>query len=253
MELADTFYSSDDYRGLESSLKGDRWEQNDFLRLALLSYAQRNQGRDSDARASWRTALASAGSNSNNLAALTEMCERWSWSQERIELFGRIYQRDPLNQKVFAELTDHYTKAGQTAELAHIYELRCDASPGDLEAKSRFAYYSLLVNSNLSHAHVTAREAYDAAPTDAFRAKVYAFSLFKQSRAGDAWRVIEQIPDRKETGLAQIGLIKAMVVTQRKDYQLAKSCLEQFDASTALPEETNLADTLTQALAKKDT
>jgi len=252
MELADSFYASDDFRGLENVLKSDRWEQNDFLRLALLAYAQRNQSRDSDARATWRTALASAGNNNANLSALTEMCERWGWQQERIELFSRVFQRDPLNEKVFVELSEHYTKTGQTAELARLYEQRCDASPGDLDAKCRLAYYSLLTGNNVSRAHVLAREAYDAAPEDAFRTKVYAFSLFKQSRTSDSWRILEPLPDKKESGQAQTSLLKANILVQRKDEQQAKACLERFDASSALPEETSLAESLTQSLNKKE-
>ena len=252
MELADTFYAADDFRGLESALKSDRWEQNDFLRLALISYAQRSLNQTSDARASWRTALAGAGSDNVNLSALTEMCERWGWPQERMELFSRIYQRDPLNQKVFAELSDYYTKAAQTAELARLYELHCDASPNDLEAKSRLAYYSLLIGSNLSRAHVLAREGYDAAPENSYRIKVYAFSLLKQTRPGDAWRVLEPLPDQKESGQAQTSLIKASVAMQRKNEQEARACLDHFDAASALPEEVTLAESFARALTKKD-
>jgi cytochrome c-type biogenesis protein CcmH/NrfG len=252
MELADTFYSTDDFKGLENSLKSDHWEQNDFLRLALLTYAQRGMNRDSEARVTWRTTLASAGSAPTNLSALTEMCERWGWSQERIELFSRTFQRDPLNEKLFIELSDYYTKAGQTAELAHVYEQRCDANPADLEAKSHLAYYSMLIGNNLSRAHVLAREAFDAAPEDAFRAKVYAFSLFKQSRPGDAWRTLEQLPDKKESGQAQASLIKATVALQRLDKEQAKACLDRFDAASALPEETTLAKNLAETLSKKD-
>ncbi|MFT3782534.1 MAG: hypothetical protein QM790_11020 [Nibricoccus sp.] len=252
MELADTFYAVDDYRGLENALKSDRWDQNEFLRFALLAYAQRGQSHDSDARTSWRTAVAGAGNNSTYISTLVEMCERWGWQQEQIELVGRIYARDPLNEKAFRELIEYYTKAGQTAELARIYEQRCDANRSDSDSKARFAYYSLLTNTNVSRAHVSAREAYDANSQDAFRSKVYAFSLLKQSRPGDAWRILENMADNHETGQAQTGLLKATVAMQRKDSQIAKAELSRFDAGSALPEETALADSLNQALSKSE-
>jgi uncharacterized protein HemY len=252
MELSDSFYATDDYRGLETSLKTDRWEQNDFLRFALLAYAQKNQGKDGDARASWRAALASAGSNNTNLAALTEMSVRWGWLVERIDLYSRIYQRDPQNEKVFNELADYYQKNGSTAELARVYELRCDANPGDVASRARFAYFCLLTGSNLSRAHVLAREAHDAAPEDPFRAKVYAFSLFKQGRTGDAWRTLESMVVKDETGLAQTGLLKAVILVQRKDNDQARDALSHFDESTALPEEVALKENVTQQLEKKD-
>jgi len=252
MELADTFYAADDFRGLENALKSDRWDQNDFLRLALIAYAQRSLNKDGDARGSWRAAMAGAGSDTTNLSALTEMSERWGWTQERIELISRMYDRDPLNQKAFTELADHYTKIGQTADLAHIYEIHCDAIPGDLDARSRLAYFSLLTGSNLSRAHVLAREAYDAAPEDSFRTKVYAFSLLKQTRPGDAWRVLEPLPDKKESGQAQTCLIKAAVAMQRKNDQQVRDCLARFDATSALPEEATLAESLARTLNQKD-
>jgi len=252
MELADTFYAADDFPGLENALKADRWEQNDFLRLALLAYAQRNLSKDGDARGSWRAALAGAGNEDANLSILTEMCLRWSWTLERIELFSRIYQRDPLNEKVFAELSDHFTKAGQTAELARIYELRCSASPSDFEAKSRLAYFSLLTGSNLSRAHVIARETYDDSPKEPLRAKVYAFSLLKQGRPGDASHLLEPIADKRESGQAQTSLLKALVAMQLNDAKAAKDFLDRFDPTGVLPEETSLAESLTRALAKKD-
>jgi thioredoxin-like negative regulator of GroEL len=252
MELADTFYAGDDFNGLENALKSDRWEQNDFLRLALLAYAQRNLSRDGDSRTSWRTALAGAGSNSASLSVLAEMCERWGWTQERIELFSRIFQRDPLNQKVFDELSAQFTKAGQTGELARLYDLRCEANPGDVEAKSHLAYYSLLIGNNLSRAHVLAREAFDAAPENPFRAKVYAYSLLKQTRSSDAWRILETLPNEKEIGQAQSSLLKAAVAVDRKNEPEAKASLERFDSASALPEETALAESLSRALTKKE-
>jgi len=252
MELADTFYGADDFHGLENALKTDHWEQNDFLRLALLAYAQRNLSKDSDSRGSWRAALASAGNEEANLSVLTEMSVRWGWTQERIELFSRIFQRDPLNEKVFAELSDYFTKAGQTAELARIYELRSNASPNDFETKSRLAYFSLLTGSNLSRAHVIAREAYDDSPKDVFRANAYALSLLKQTRPSDAWRVLEPLADKKESGQAQTCLLKALVAMQRNDEKAAKDYLDHFDATGVLPEETSLAESLARALAKKD-
>jgi len=250
MELADTFYASDDFAGLENALKSDRWETNDFLRLSLLSYAQKNQNRESSALSSWRTALASAGSNTANLFALAEICERWGWTQERIELFSRIFQRDALNQKVFTELVEHYTKTGQTADLARIHEQRGEANPNDFETKARSAYYSLLTGSNLSRAHVLAREAYDNAPDDLFRTKVYALSLLKQNRLGDTWRLLDPLPDQKDSGQAQTSLIKALASMQRKDQVQAKISLDLFDPATALPQEVSLAESLSLSIAK---
>jgi outer membrane PBP1 activator LpoA protein len=99
---------------------------------------------------------------------------------------------------------------------------------------------------------VIAREAYEDSPKDAFRAKVYALSLLKQTRANDAWGLLTNLADKKETGQAQTSLLKALVAMQRNDAKAAKEYLDRFDPSGALPEESSLAEGLSRALAKKD-
>jgi hypothetical protein len=253
MELADSLYSHDDFRGLESSLKRESWGDNDYLRQALLVYAFRKQNKDADALSNWPIALALAGVNSQRLNALAALCDHWGWTADRVDVLNRIYQRDPTEAKAFTELVDYYTRSNQTSDLARIYQLRIESGAKDTELKSRTAYYSLLTNLNLSRAHILAREAYEAAPEDPFHAKVYAFSLLKQSRAADGWRLLEKLPDHKESGPAQLSLLKAAIAAQMHEGQQAKDYLKAFDATTALPEETALSDSIEKTVAKSDT
>lgn len=249
MELADNLYATDDYNGLAETLRSDRWERNDFLRHALLAYAQRNLQRDIAARDTWRIALGTAGLDPSALAVLEDLCERWGWIPERVEIQNRIIQRNPGERKNFAELADYYTKNGQTSELARIYALRVDSEVSDIDSKIRFAYYSLLTDTNTARAHVIAKEVYDETPANPAAAKVYAFSLLKQSRAADGWRVIAVVPDRPETGIAQTSLLKAALAARQNDPLQASAQLNSFDSKTALPEEIALADALRRTIA----
>jgi Tfp pilus assembly protein PilF len=254
MELADSLYSSDDYKALEKNLKSDRWEDREFLRLALLSYAQKQQGdRESDARGSWRAAVASAGNSPANLGAMAAIAHGWSWQQEYIELLNRIYQRDPQDEKTFNELVDYYSKNNQTGDLARIYQLKVDVDRDDAAAKARFAYYSLLINSNSNRAYSLAKEAFDAEPGNEFRTKVYAFALYKQSRGNDAKQVLEKLSDKKETGPLQLSLVRAALAAQQNNFKAAKTSLGNFDAASALPEEAALADSIAKTVAAQDT
>ena len=110
-----------------------------------------------------------------------------------------------------------------------------------------------MTKSNLSRAYILAREAYEASPEDAMRAKVYAFSLYKQSRTGDAVHLLEKLPEQKETGALQISLMKAAVAAQQNQVKEARAELAKFDASSALPEEAALAESLAKTLAAQDT
>ncbi|OAM87448.1 hypothetical protein OH491_20640 [Termitidicoccus mucosus] len=253
MELAESFYALDDYAALENTLNSGAWPRPyEHLRNALLAYSRRQLGQSSDARVSWRVALGSAGMNRDSLLDLAALCADWGWTPERIEILNRIHQRTPLDNANFTELAAYYHQNGQTAELARIYAVRIDAGDEDPANKSLLAYYSLLTDSNLARAHVLARQTHDRAPADPLHAKVYAYSLCKQSRPAEAARILADLPDQPETGYAQLALIKAATALLQNDTADARRYLENFDPSTALPEEVALADTIRQTLAQKD-
>jgi hypothetical protein len=234
-------------------MRADRWEERDFLRLALLSYAQHQQEqRESEARGSWQAAVASAGNTEASLSVLKDLAHGWGWNGEYIDLLNRAFQRDSRDNQAFTELSRYYANLHQTGELARVYQLHLEAAPDDAEAKSRFAYYSLLINSNLSRAYALAKEGYDAAPADPFRAKAYAFALYRQARAADGWELVGKLGDSKEKGPLQLDLVKAALAAQQNLFKEAKSLLDGFDPSSALPEETELAHSIAKTIAAQN-
>ena len=254
MQLADSLYSNADYKGLITSLGDDHWGEREFLRLALLAYAQRQQAQnESVGRETWRGALASAGNGDVSLGTLEDLARDWEWTQEYVEIENRRFLRDPSDAKAFGDLAAYYSKINRTAELARIYQTHLQGVPDDADAKARYAYYSLLINSNVSRAYSLAKEAYDAAPDDKFRAKVYAFALYKQSRGADGAQVLEKLSDEPEKGMLQINLLKAALSAQQNQFKEAGTLLKGFDASSALPEETALADTIQKSIAAQNT
>lgn len=252
MELADSLYSQDDYKGLQAAIKSDNWGARDFLRQAVLAYAQRQLGMETDSRDTWRSAIASSGSKAGSLNALAELAHRWNWTPEYIEVLNRTLQRDPTDFKSFTELAEYYSKNNQTADLARVYEIRLQATPNDADAKTRFAYYSMLTNTNVSKAYVLAREAYEAEPENPLRAKVFAFSLYKQARTSDGWNLVDKLGSQKESGPFQLSLVKAALAVQQKQLKEARADLGMFDASTALPEEAALAESLAKTVNAQD-
>ncbi len=249
-ELADALYAADAYAQLETTLKNERWPEHDFLRLALIAYAQRNLDRGSDFITTWRMIEASIGHRVPDLRVLEELCERWGWASQRIDVLNRIIQREPAGASLY-ELASYYRQQGQTAELARIYALRVDAENPSADDRSYFAYYNLLANANLSRAHVLSKQAYDAAPENLLQVKAYAFSLFKQSRFTDAARTVEKaLTDANATDFA---LLRAAIAAEQGNTDEARKLLGTFSAETALPEESALADSLAKSLAAKST
>jgi hypothetical protein len=252
LNLADSLYAADDYKGLEATLKNEKWDENDFLRLTLLAYAQKNLGRESDFRSTWRLVTTTANRPAQ-LTVLEEICERWNWSAERLDILNRIMQRDPTDTNALSQLAEHYRQNGQTSELARIYTLRAEADGATADDKSHFAYYSLLTNTNVSKAHVFAQQAYQASPDTPFNAKAYALSLYKQSRPADAWRTIEKLIAVGETGPAQLNLLRAAITLEQGQTTEASNYLKSFDPRSALPEESAMADSLAKTIAAKNT
>ncbi len=244
-QLAEKVYAENDHKALESSLRTEKWEDNDFLRLALLSYAQRRLEKETESRSNWRFALTLARNNPAGLQALLKFTTEWKWDGERLDVLNRLFQNDPLNQEIFDELYQHFTDKKQTGELAQLFQARVDARPGDNVEKTNFAYFSLLAGRNLSRAHVTAKEVHEADPTNPYAAATYAYSLSKQNRAADGLKILEKFPDKASSGIAQISLHKALLsASVPGNTQLIQSLLLSFDAKSALPEEAELAATL---------
>jgi len=252
MELANSMYANADYKGLVDALKSDNWNDRDFLRLALLAYGQRQQEQnESVGRDTWRAAVASAVGDVN-LGSLEDLARDWNWTQEYIDIANRRFQRDPSDVQNFNDLVAYYSKGNRTAELARVYQAHLQAAPNDADAKARYAYYSLLINSNVARAYSLAKEAYDTAPDDKFHMKVYAFALYKQSRGEDGAQVIEKLSDDPEKGVLQIALLRAALAAQQNKFKEAGSLLKNFDASTALPEEATLADSIAKSIAAQN-
>jgi hypothetical protein len=110
------------------------------------------------------------------------------------------------------------------------------------------AYYSLLLDSNVTHAQVVARNAFEAAPTDGMRRTVYLFSLWKQHRAREAGPLLAELKAGTGTGLVPAPLIRALILMQTGETEAARASLAQWNASVALPEETALAKWLSGLL-----
>ncbi len=246
-QLAEKLYGDNDTKALEAKLRSEKWDENDFLRLALLSYAQRKIEKESEFRSNWKFATTLTRNNPTGLRALLQMAQEWKWTDERMDLLNRLYQNDPLNQAIFDELQHNLLENRQTTELARLYQTRIEARPNDTNEKALFAYYSLLTGNNLSRANIYAKEAYDANTSDQLAATVYAYSLGKQNRASDGLKLLDAYPDRPSTGHAQLSLHKAILAAALPGNRTrVQALLTSFDPKSALPEEIAIAESLAQ-------
>jgi hypothetical protein len=246
MQLADSLYSRDDFEALSKEASSGQWETSEFLRYAVLAYAQRRLDQGSTSRDSWRLATGKASTRPDHQRALATLAAAWGWDDERIDLLNRILQRDSTDTAAFDEVAAAYTRNRRTADLAQLYSLALN-KPG---ARSRFAYYSLLAGTNTSEAHVAAKAGFDQNPSDLFSARALALSLWKQNEAAAGLKLLASNATRISTEI-DLSLVLGLLNEAAGNDQVAAQNLAAFVASNALPEEQVLAESLGKRLAEK--
>ncbi len=250
MELADSLYARDEFAPLAKELKSTAWEQHDFLRLALLAYTQRRLDQAAAARDTWRLAVNTVGTRVDLQRVLAALAGSWNWDEERIDLLARILQRAPADTAALDEVSAAYLRQRRTADLARVYGSAAAASDAPAALRARFAYYSLLVGSNTSEAHVAAKAAFDQSPADLLAVRALALSLWRQGQARAGVQILGNLPPRIAPEV-DLSLVLALLHEAAGDADTARRLLAGFATESALPEEKALADELARKLQPK--
>ncbi len=249
MELADSLYARDEFASLAKEVGGAAWERNDFLRLALLAYAQRRLDRGSESRDTWRLAVNTAGTRSDLQRVLATLAGSWNWEDERMDVLGRILVREPGDQAILDELVAYYTRLRRTADLARIYGATLAATNASATNRAHFAYFSLLLGTNTTEAHVAAKAAFDQNPADHVAARALALSLWRQGQARAGIQILGSNTVRIAPD-TDLSLVLALLHQADGDADTARRLLAHAQLAEALPEEQALADDLTRRLAE---
>jgi len=222
-------------------LRTTDWKGEDYLRSALLAYVYRRQGDLLQGQEEWRQTLAIADRNTARLQNLRALVTEWKWAPERLETLNLIFERDPSDHLLLAELLRYYRDARRTADLQRVLSLHVGDSPDATDEAVAQAYYSLLLDTNVAHAHVVARAAFEVAPADPGRRMVYAYSLWKQHRAAEAMPLLSSLEAGAKSDLLPIPLLRATIQAQMGARDAAQASLAEFKPESALPEEVALA------------
>jgi Flp pilus assembly protein TadD len=250
MQLADSLYASADWNGLHTMLRATDWKADDYLRLALISYVARMRDDAIQNRESWRQAVLATERNVARIQNLQALTTHWNWPAERMETVSLLYERNPTDKALLAELTKHYREAKRTRELMRIVTLYVGRTSDATDEAVAQAYYSLLGDTSVARAHVVAKTNFDATPTDVTRRLVHAFSLWKQKRAAEANTLLAELKADATSELVPIALVRAAIQADMNLLEEAQASLQAFNTETALPEEAALAARISAQLAK---
>lgn len=249
MQLADSFYAAPDWDSLRELLRTTKWKNDDYLRSALKAYVRRRSGDQLQSEDEWRQALALAGRDVGRLQNLRTLATKWEWPAERLEAQNLIFERNPADPELLAELLRSYRDAHRTTDMQRVLSLAVGDSTDPTDAGVALAYLSILLDTNLARAHVMAQNAFEVARADPVRRTVYAFSLWKQRRSAEAMRLLADLPPDAKSEVVSIPLVRAVIQAQLGAVDAATASLAQFKHDSALPEEEALATKVSGDLA----
>jgi hypothetical protein len=234
--LADCYAARHDWVRMQSLLADRHWAESDFLRLALLSRALREQKDDLAAEVNWHTALTSASGHRQPLATLVRLANAWGWDREKEEAAWLLIQRFPGERWALALLERLYAANGNTRGLQKVYSTRMKNDAADVVAKNNFAAVSLLLRLRLTEAHQIAEEDHARFPQDPILASTYAYSLCLQGRTREGLKLLEKLPE-DQLRLPAVATYYGVMLAGAGQPARAKAYLDIADRSPLLPEE----------------
>jgi len=234
--LSDCYAARQNWPDITSLLADLKWGDSDFLRLALLSRALREQKDDLAAQANWQKAVTLASGRRQPLCALLRLANAWGWDKEKEAVAWTVVERYPSEHWALQLLDRFYTANDNTRGLQKVYATLMKNDASDVMAKNNFAAVSLLLGLRLPEAHVIAKEIYDRFPQDAIIVSTYAYSLHVQGRTQEGLQLLAKLPEDK-LHLPAVATYYGVLLAAAGQPDKAKPYLDIARASKLLPEE----------------
>jgi tetratricopeptide (TPR) repeat protein len=211
LKLSDALYKDGDWVTLRELLSGgSSWGDTDHVRLALLAYLNRREGRESEAVEHWQRALQRVAREINLLNDLEALARAWNWPSERMQIVIKLLELDARNITHLDDLLSYYRERGRIADAARIL-LRHVKESGNLGTRAALCvYYSLLTGFDTNQAHLLAKRLNTAEPTNANITAVFGFSLWRQGRVKEAWAEVVNLAPVERAGVS-VGLVQAII------------------------------------------
>ena len=247
LAIVDCLNAMKDWDGLETFLQGQKWKDQEFLRLAQLSRAaeQRKQGLVANAR--WRLAVRAAEDRIGPLNSLLAMASAWGREKAKEDLLWFIGERCPREHWAFGELARLYQARGNTLGLHKVYAALANLDSRNLHWKNNLAATSMLLRLNLPAAHELARETYAQNPDDGIIASTYAYSLHLQGRTKEGLGAFQKLkPETLDEPL--VAFYYGLLLSAAGETNEAVKYLALGSKSELLPEERSLMAEASKAL-----
>jgi len=240
---AEALIATRDWTGLELRLSKQKWEDQDFFRLAYLTRALREQGRATTAAANWDRAIGATLSRSERVGALVQLAFNWGWREEGKALLWRLVKPAGREEWPLQNLLRIYTAEHDTAGLHRVHEALYQRHPESLPIKNNFVMLSLLLEHDLPRATQLARELHTTAGTNGIFASTYALALHLGGRSVEGLQVLENLAASERTR-AEVAPYDALLRAACGAREAMRPVLEQAARQAVLPEEKRLLESL---------
>ena len=235
---ANLYLAKSDWRAMEEFLGGQKWDELEFLRLALLAQSAWGLGHHIQAESLWRAALRSAGSRLSSLCLLVGLAN--DWHRDANEILWQIALRFPREEWAVRELEKHYLDIGDTRALQRMYATQVASNNRtNLLVRNNFAATSMLLKVNLARAHQTANDLYKERPEDIVIASTYAYSLHLRGQTVEALAILRRF-DSKLFQVPAVALYYGVIMAEAGEPLAAQPYLRCAEQVRLLPEEKEL-------------
>ncbi len=238
LTCADAFIRVRDWPGLRAYAEGRNFGQYEFLRLALLARAAREQGMAPDAfRDLWRSLLVDQQLPAENLFLLAAVTQSWGWREETEGLWQQAARGASIATRgmALARLFDYYYSRQETEALRTTVAAQVELDPGNPAPQNNLAFLNLLRNVNERDARESADRLYAKYPKSRQVVATQALSLIGQERWKDALTVIEALGDGASD--PSLSLYAALALEGLSENVKALEALERARGGILLPEE----------------
>jgi predicted Zn-dependent protease len=197
LALADGYLQSGEWQKLRDFASQGNWDDQEFLRLAIVSRAWSQMDAKPVADSNWAAAVSEAGNRFGALTTLLGLAEQWKLPREREDLLKRIVEKFPRERWAQQALAQSYFSAGKTADLHQLYARLFFIFPQDESFKNNLAATALLLKTNLTQASQWAAEVHARSPGNPDTASTYAYALHLQGRDQDGLAVLQKLTPKQ--------------------------------------------------------
>lgn len=224
---------------LEAALTEQKWEEQEFLRLAYLARAMREQGRTTLFRANWERAVGATFARGQNAGILAQVALSWRWHEEATDLLWQAVRRWEREDWPLQSLMSIYVSTGNSDGLYRVYEMVYSRHPDALPAKNNFVMIGLLLQRDGERMLQLASELNEAGGTNGIFASTYAFALHRNGRTAEGLEVINRLSE-VERHRDEVKPYQALLMIAMGDKSAPAAELRLAADRSSLPEEREL-------------